>query len=76
MNMNGIPKAKLAQQAIIDHANCDECLEEYIFAMKDSEHQFTIGLRTILACLSFAEEEGAVPQIPVQWWHKVSQRYQ
>lgn len=72
MNTN---QAKLAQSKIVDHTDCEECLEDYLFLMRDNEHEFSIGLRTILACLAFAEEEGAVPPLPSEWWCDIQSRY-
>lgn len=52
--------------------SCDEYM---VFAMKDQHHRFTMGLGTVLACLQFAEKEGAVPPLPADWWFKVGARY-
>ena len=49
--------------------------EDYIFAMKDKYHEFSIGLRTILDCLELAEQEGAVPKLSEEWWIQVQNRY-
>lgn len=46
-----------------------------VFAMQDKHHQFTLGLSTLLECLYIAEKEGAVPQLPDQWWLALSTRY-
>ena len=54
-----------------DVTNCESCLEELVFAMKDNHHKFSIGLHTILYCLAIAEKEGSVPRIPSQWWDEV-----
>lgn len=47
--------------------------EELVFAMKDSTHNFSIGLTTILGCLSIAEEEGYLPPLPEGWWSDIRQ---
>lgn len=52
--------------------SCDEYM---VFAMQDKHHQFTLGLSTLLECLYIAEKEGAVPQLPDQWWLALSTRY-
>jgi hypothetical protein len=39
--------------------------------MKDKQHEFSIGLRTILYCLTIAEKEGYVPKLPADWWELV-----
>ncbi|MCD8125138.1 MAG: hypothetical protein LUE23_08930 [Lachnospiraceae bacterium] len=68
-------QAVLSDNGIIDHAGCEECTKDYIFAMKDNYHEFQIGLRTILECLSMAEQEKAVPPLPEDWWEKINRRY-
>lgn len=40
-------KANLATKNIIDHTDCEECLEDYLLLMKASHHEFSMGLRTI-----------------------------
>jgi hypothetical protein len=48
--------------------DCQECFEPLIFAMKDNEHDFTIGLITILQCLEVAENTNVIPKIGCEWW--------
>lgn len=67
--------ACLADNEIKDHTNCEECTEDYLFLMKDQKHEFSIGLKTILACLAFAETKGAVPKLPEEWWLRINNRY-
>ncbi len=55
---------------------CDNCFEEYLFALKDNTHEFSIGLISILQCLAFAENEGAVPELPSEWWLEVKNHFQ
>lgn len=54
-----------------DVTNCDTCNETLVFAMKDNYHEFSVGLRTILQCLSIAEKEGYVPPLPPEWWWSI-----
>lgn len=68
-------RANLKDNGIKDHTECEQCTEDYLFFMKDQEHEFSIGLKTILACLAFAEEKGAVPPLPCEWWHLINNRY-
>jgi hypothetical protein len=67
--------ANLDPREITEHFACEECLEEYLFKMRDSFHEFSIGLTTILSCLALAQDEGAVPELPADWWSKVINRY-
>lgn len=68
-------EAKLCNDEIEDHTDCQECGEDYLFKMKDNFHEFSIGLKTILSCLAMAEKEGAVPKIPYEWWWLINGRY-
>lgn len=36
--------------------------------MRSEKNKFTIGLGDILECLRFAEKEGEVSKLPVEWW--------
>lgn len=63
--------ATLARKEIIDHSDCEDCEEEYVFLMKQGEREFPVGLRTVLACLAFAQYEGAIPELPDEWWIKI-----
>lgn len=67
--------ADLCNDEIKDHTDCQECGEDYLFLMKDKEHEFSIGLRTILSCLAIAEKEEAVPKLPYEWWEAINGRY-
>ena len=67
--------ACLADAGIVDHMDCDDCDEEYVFAMRQGDREFALGLRTVLECLAFAEHEMAVPELPQDWWIKVNTRY-
>ena len=70
-----VNKANLVNNEIKDHTTCEECLEEYLFLMRDKDHEFYIGLNTILSCLAFAEKEGIVPKLPEEWWCEIRCRY-
>lgn len=67
--------AALEENKLVDHSDCEYCKEDYLFAMKDRYHEFSVGLRTILDCLEMAEKEGAVPKLSDQWWLDVKNRY-
>lgn len=68
-------EAKLVRKAIVDHLDCQECSDNYYFLLKDTVHEFSLSLTTVLACLAFAEEEGAVPTVPPDWWIKIGNAY-
>ena len=68
MSKKDINEAKLSEHAAIDHTDCEHCNEDYLLKMRDKNHEFFIGLTTILQCLKFAEEAHAIPPIDTQWW--------
>ena len=68
-------RATLEQGGVIDHTPCDRCMEDFVFAMKDNYHSFSIGLTTILQCLFIAEQEGCVPELPRDWTITVISRF-
>lgn len=55
--------------------NCDYCDDGLIFAMQDKNHEFSIGLLTILKCLEIAEKEGYTPKLPSEWWLAIERSY-
>lgn len=55
-------------ESAYDCTNFECCPEELIFAMKDTSHEFSMGLSTVLHCLAIAEKEGYVPPIAHEWW--------
>lgn len=46
---------------------CDNCFERVIFRLKDNDHEFSLGLITILECLEFAIKNGDLPKLPRSW---------
>jgi hypothetical protein len=55
--------------------DCQCCDNHLVFALKDQHHEFSMGLTTILQCLRFAEDQGAIPDLPEDWWIAVRGRY-
>lgn len=49
--------------------------EQIYFEMQDEHHKFLIGLRDILLCILFAEEQGLLPEHGL-WWYDVMARYE
>jgi hypothetical protein len=75
--------AILNNQAQFDQArepanenHCERCGEPLLFALQDKEHQFSMGITTVLQCLRLAEEKGFVPKLDMQWWFDVKANYQ
>lgn len=46
---------------------CDNCFENVVFLLKDNDHEFSIGLSTVLECLIFAIQQGELPKLPQSW---------
>ncbi len=67
--------ASLKDNKAVDHTDCEVCMEDYYFLMKDNYHEFSMGLRTVLACLAFAEKEGIIPAIDPGWWLEIQGIY-
>lgn len=50
---------------------CDNCFERVVFLLQDKEHEFSLGLSTVLECLMFAVKNGDLPKLPRSWAAKV-----
>ena len=59
-DIDKVERARLARKAIIDHMDCDDCTEDYVFLLRQGGREFGMGLTTVLSMLAFAEHEGAV----------------
>lgn len=46
---------------------CEDCSDRMIFALRDNETTFTVGVTTIMECLILAAREGALPELPYEW---------
>ncbi|MFC2973802.1 hypothetical protein ACFOJE_16490 [Azotobacter bryophylli] len=51
------------------------CPEHLLFALRDKHHTFSLDIVTLLQCLQWAEQEGGIPELPVEWWENVLRRY-
>lgn len=54
---------------------CDNCFESTVFLMKDKDHEFSVGLSTILQCVEFAIKQGQLPKLPDSWCSSIGSRY-
>lgn len=50
---------------------CDNAFEQTVFLMRDSNHEFTLGLTSVLECIGFAARTGALPKLPKSWCDNV-----
>ncbi|WP_447870047.1 hypothetical protein [Serratia fonticola] len=53
----------------------DEDIHDIHFVMRDEQHHFIMTLETVLSCVRFAEQEGEVPALPLEWWQLLQTRY-
>lgn len=49
--------------------------EKVFFHLQDKTHEFMMGLKDILQCLKFAEDENLVPTLPEEWWSAMNGIY-
>lgn len=54
---------------------CENCCEKAVFLLKDKDHEFSMGLTTVLQCLEFAIENGVLPKLPNSWVGAVERAY-
>ena len=73
-DVDKVERARLAREEIIDHMDCDDCTEDYVFLLKQGGREFGMGLTTVLSMLAFAEHEARC-HLPPEWWVRVSNRY-
>ena len=65
--------AKAKDELIID--SDQESEERAYFHLKDSTHEFLLGLNDLLKCVKFAEDEGLVLNLTVEWWLAMDAEY-
>lgn len=58
-----------------ERLSCENCFESTVFLMKDKNHEFSVGLSTILKCIEFAIQQGELPKLPDSWCDAVASRY-
>lgn len=55
---------------------CDKCFERVVFMLRDQNgNEFSLGLRTVLQCLSAAIQNGDLPKLPLSWVSDVNMGY-
>jgi hypothetical protein len=64
-----------AQPLDLERAQARVDSDDLVFALRDSHHTFSMDIATVLQCLQFAEQEGAIPQLPDDWWTAIGRRY-
>lgn len=55
---------------------CDNCFEHMVFMLRDNQqHEFSVGLSTILECLTYAIGTEDLPKLPLSWLDAVDHVY-
>lgn len=49
--------------------------DQVYFKMAKEETEFLIGLKDILYCIRFAEKQGELPELGIDWWHRAALLY-
>ncbi|MBR5087932.1 MAG: hypothetical protein IK093_00740 [Ruminiclostridium sp.] len=77
MNINDHHEMSVRRVSLeeIEEMVCDGCDEKVIFHLRDKDHEFTMGLSTVIECLMFAVEQGDVPKLPLSWCSDVDYVY-
>ena len=68
-------RAVLARRGIMDHSDCEDCVEDWTFLMRSGTAGVPVGIAHGARVLAFAEREGAVPELPADWWVNINRRY-
>ena len=68
-------RALLENSSAVFENDCEHCYEPLVFALKNNDTEFSVGLFTILNCLQLAEKNGDVPAISRDWWITIQQKY-
>jgi hypothetical protein len=55
--------------------DAQSCGHHLLFALRDKHHEFSLDVVTVLQCLQFAEDQGAIPVLPEDWWIAIRGRY-
>lgn len=50
-----------------ERIHCENCFEQVVFNLRDKDHEFSMGLSTVLECLAFAVKNGDLPKLPQSW---------
>jgi len=58
-----------------ENMSCENCFEQVVFLLKDREHEFSMGLTTVLQCLAFAISQGELPKLPRSWCSDVEHAF-
>ncbi len=58
-----------------EHIHCENCFEQVVFLLRDNNHEFSMGLKSVLECVMFAIKNGHLPELPLSWLASVDDVY-
>ncbi|MCD8110152.1 MAG: hypothetical protein LUE14_08650, partial [Clostridiales bacterium] len=58
-----------------ERMSCENCFEQVVFHLRDKDHDFSMGLITVLKCIEFAVKTGDLPKLPASWCRDVGSVY-
>lgn len=73
LNIKNADTARMTGEVDVEYSDYDD--ESIWFLLRDSVHDFRIGLTDVLSAVNFAEECGYVPALPKEWWSALSSHY-
>ena len=73
LNIKNADTARMTGEVDVEYSDFDD--ESMWFLLRDSVHNFRIGLIDVLSAVNFAEECGYLPALPKDWWNQVASHY-
>ena len=73
LNIKNADTARMTGEVDVEYSDFDD--ESMWFLLRDSVHDFRIGLIDVLSAVNFAEECGYLPALPKDWWNQVASHY-
>lgn len=58
-------------EELVDHSECEECSEDFLFLMKDNYHSFYLPMDIVFNCLQIASYCGCIPTLNKDWVDKM-----
>lgn len=56
-------------------ADQEDYFEQTVFLLRDNDHEFSVGLITMLECVGIAIENGELPKFPKSWFDEIDGVY-
>ena len=54
-------------QEVVDHTDCEECVHDYMFLMKDKYHAFYMPVDEVFVAMQLAANEHIIPSLSEDW---------